>query len=328
MKIVSHSETDHFTKSEKQSLVLLAILFVLGLGYVFQAEASTSRDFEYSPEEEAIISKQMTDSRLDRVYESLELKGQSVFIYNADTHEPLYSRSSDMVMPLASLTKVMTAIVALEHLPEDSVINISQDALRLTGDNGLLVDEKWKRDDLIRFMLITSSNDAARALAFSVGEGNGEGIDPLAYTTRLMNETAERLHLSHTTFLNESGLDVDGEHNGGYSTAREMVELFHHAIVTYPDIFASTSFTSEDFTSLSEAKHTALNTNPYTGSVAGISASKTGFTNISGGNLIISFTNNKDQTTIAVVLGSTFADRFTDIEKVAETTLRFMNQVQ
>lgn len=328
MKIFQNSDSDNLSKSERQSLFILGVTFILASFYVFGNITEASFE-EMTPEQNQYLVNQMTDSKLDEFFENLNLKASSVFIFNSDTNQEIYSKDIEKVMPLASLVKIMTAIVAMENIGQDEIITIPKEALSLAGDNGLLVDEKWGRDDLLRFMLITSSNDATRAVSILLGKKSGLNTEEsIKSFVALMNKKALELNLNNTSFLNESGLDTEDGKNGGYSNSKEIVSLFNYAINTYPDIFSSTSFGSKTFKSVSLADHDAQNTNPNVGLVAGISASKTGFTNISGGNLIVSFKTPQNQTIIANVLGSTFSDRFSDIVKLSDTTLKIINEVQ
>ncbi len=328
MKILQYNQTDEFTKSERQSLAVLFLTLILACSYIFGAKTEASFE-ETSLKTQEELAREMTDTRLNDFFESLDVKASSILIMDSSTKQIIYSKETDRVMPLASLVKIMTAIVAMENIGESETITIPKEALSLTGDNGLLADEKWGRDELLRFMLITSSNDATRALSAHIGQKSGlAGEDSVNNFVTLMNTKAKEFGLSQTTFSNESGLDMPDGRNGGYSTSREIVTLFDYAINTYPDIFSSTSFGSKVFISASNAEHNALNTNPNVGLVAGISASKTGFTNISGGNLIVSFKTPEGKVIIANVLGSTFSERFTDIEKLSSTTLKIINEVQ
>ena len=329
MKIIDSEGGDNLTKSEKQSLGILGLTLVLASFYILGAKAPSYEE-EVTLEQTEFLITQMTDNRIDEFFESLDLRASSVLIVNSDTKQKIYGRETDRVMPLASLVKIMTAVVAMENIGESEIITIPKEALGLTGDNGLLVDEKWGRDELLRFVLITSSNDGARAVAMHLGQKLGQESpeQSVAVFVDLMNKKAKDLGLQNTIFLNESGLDQEDGKNGGYSNSKEIVSLFDYAIKTYPDIFSSTSFGAKTFTSVSMKDHNALNTNPNVGQVLGISASKTGFTNISGGNLIVSFKTPKGETVIVGVLGSTFTERFTDIEKLSSTTLKIINEVQ
>ncbi len=329
MKIVQNNKSDDLTKKEKHSLFLLGLIFILGCFYVLGNRTEAFFE-ELTPEQSQIILSHMTDNRINQFFENLDLKASSVLIRSSDLDENIYAKDTEKVMPLASLVKIMTTIIAIENIDQNEVIKIPKESLGLAGDNGLLVDEKWGRDEFLRFMLITSSNDATRAVSMHVGAKNGfkDSEQSTKYFVDLMNKKATDMGLSNTYFLNESGLDQEDGKNGGYSNVKEIVVLFDYAIKNYPDIFNSTAVESQKFISSSSISHEALNTNPYTKLISGISASKTGFTNISGGNLIVSFVTPENKTIIAGVLGSTFADRFTDIEKLSNTTLKIINEVQ
>jgi len=329
MKIIQNSESKDLTKKEKHSLFLLGLIFILGCFYVLGNKTEASFE-KLTPEQSQILISHMTDNKLSQFFENLNLKASSVLILDSSLEENIYTKDIEKIMPLASLVKIMTTIVAIENIDQDEIVKIPKESLSLAGDNGLLVDEKWGRDEFLRFMLITSSNDATRAISMHVGKKNGLENEKQStdFFVELMNKKAADLGLSNTYFLNESGLDLEDGKNGGYSNVKEIVTLFEYAIKNYPDIFYSTSFQSKNFTSNSLISHEALNTNPYTNLISGISASKTGFTNISGGNLIVSFVTPENKTIIAGVLGSTFTDRFTDIEKLSNTTLKIINEVQ
>jgi len=329
MKIIDSTSGDNLTKSEKQSLGILFFVILLGISYIFGNRVESHAD-ELNPEQVRIMLSEMTDSRLDDFFTSLDLKASSVLIVNSDTGQKIYGKNTERVMPLASIVKIMTAIVAIENIGEFENITIPKEALKLVGDNGLLVDEKWGRDELLRFTLITSSNDATRAISMHVGQKIGAPTEEesVKIFVDLMNKKAKDLGLTNTVFLNESGLDMPDGKNGGYSNAEEVNKLFAYAINKYPDIFYSTSFVSKVFESRSGVSHNAINTNPNVAKVLGISASKTGFTNISGGNLVVSFVTPKNETILVSVLGSTFTDRFTDVERLSGTTLKIINEVQ
>ncbi len=330
MKIFHSSTGDNLTKEEVRYLTILGAVFLLSFFYIFGERVQASENTEISFVNQDTQRREMTDSKVSYFYEGLDVKAKSMVVFDSLQDEPLYEKKPNEVMPLASLVKIMTSVVALENIDENENIQISKSALSQTGDNGLLADEKWDARDLIGFTLITSSNDGARAIATHIGEKLG-GIneeESLKIFIDLMNKKALDLGLNNTVFYNESGLDTSPTLNGGYGTSTEIVKLFNYAISNYPDVFSSTSFNSQSFKSLNNLDHQALNTNQTTGQVAGISASKTGFTNLSGGNLIISFKPSEERTIIVVALGSTFSERFTDIEKLANTTLKIINEVQ
>ena len=101
-------------------------------------------------------------------------------------------------VPLASVTKIIAAIVALEDMPRDTVVRISREALYEEGDSGLYADEKWNLDDLVKFMLVASSNDAAKAIAETY-EKNSLGTDATLVRPEVVGFRTNVGHPSTTT---------------------------------------------------------------------------------------------------------------------------------
>lgn len=250
---------------------------------------------------------------------TLAVGAEAFAIYDMDAEEFVFKRGAEHTMPLASLTKIMSAIVIMEHVPAEHVFTISEEALSEAGDNKLLVDERWNRDELLSFALVESSNDALWEMARETGAIMDPSTnDPMAVFVSAMNTKAEEQKLHGLSFKNPSGLDVGDGTNGGYGTARSIAKLFTYALRTYPDIFAPTREAAPVFHSLN-AEHVAKNTNPFTREIAGLIASKTGFTNISGGNLTVAVQAPDGRRLVLVVLGSTFDARFTDIQTISGT---------
>lgn len=247
----------------------------------------------------------------------LALGAKSFAVYDMDAGKFVYKQNAEAVMPLASLAKVMSAVIILEHVPADYRFTISKDALGEVGDNKLLLDEKWGRDALLGLTLTESSNDAVWQMAYETGLiMSPSAADPVSIFVAAMNEKARELGLSNFEFKNPSGLDVGDGTNGGYGTARSMAKLFAYAVTTYPDVFAGTRELAPAYYSES-AEHVAKNTNPFVTEIPGLLASKTGFTNIAGGNLVVALTEESGRRLAVVVMGSTFDDRFTDVKTIS-----------
>jgi D-alanyl-D-alanine carboxypeptidase len=198
----------------------------------------------------------------------------------------------------------------------------------MEGDSGLYADEKWRLGDLLNLVLIESSNDGAYTVSSSLGEifvktGREEGRK---YFIKMMNEKAKDLGLAQTYFNNESGLDENDFLAGGYGSARDMAFLIGYAVNQYPNIFRNTKYDELKISSLSNLKHNAINTNKTINSIPGVIASKTGYTNLAGGNLAIVFDAGFGNPISVVALGSTFEDRFTDVEKLTTATLEYLSK--
>jgi serine-type D-Ala-D-Ala carboxypeptidase (penicillin-binding protein 5/6) len=129
--------------------------------------------------------------------------------------EVLYERNAERRLPMASITKLMTAIVVLERKRPGEVMTVRETAAAV-GESSvhLRVGEKLRVRDLLAAALIQSANDAAVALAAGTAGDVSEFV-------RLMNLKAQRLGLTHTHFVRPDGLDVPGH----YSSARDVLKL-------------------------------------------------------------------------------------------------------
>ncbi len=258
---------------------------------------------------------------------NLALEARSFAIYDADENNFVYKKNAESVMPLASLAKVMSAIVVMENAPPDKVFQISKESLGQSADHGLLLNEKWTRDELLKFALFVSSNDAVHELALGTGKIiNPETTDPIQVFVSQMNIRASELGLKSLVFKNESGLDITDTENGAYGSARDIAKLFAYAVKTYPEIFSITNNKIATVSSLNKV-HNIDNTNTVVEEIPNITASKTGFTTISGGNLVVATTPDFKSTRIIIVMGSTYDDRFTDMKTLTGAVVQTQNNL-
>lgn len=247
-------------------------------------------------------------------FEHVALRAHAAYVYDAHTKEALFTQNQDVQLPLASLTKMMLALVVYEHVALNAIVTITASDLEQEGDAGLVVGEDWRVGDLIDFMLITSSNDAAAALGRAVTTYTGEA------THVLMNEKAKLLGLSQTYFVNETGLDSNLFLAGAYGSAADMAKLFSTLYHTAPEVFAATLKTERSFTTTSGSNHHARNTNVALPEMPGLVFGKTGFTDLAGGNLAIVFEPEPNRAFVVVVLGSTIEERFSDVVALMHAT--------
>ncbi|MDP4096685.1 D-alanyl-D-alanine carboxypeptidase [Paenibacillus sp. P96] len=132
----------------------------------------------------------------------------------------LYEKQGDQQMRIASLTKIMTAIVAIEHGSLKGEVTVSRKAFAKEGSSLFLkLGEQMKLEDMLYGLMLRSGNDAATAIAEHVG-GSEEGF------VFLMNAKAEELGLNHTHFANPHGLDEEDH----YSTANDLAKLTAYAL--------------------------------------------------------------------------------------------------
>ncbi len=263
----------------------------------------------------------------DDPYERLQLDARSVYVWDSQTGKKLYGKNEYEVLPLASVTKMMMALVAVELLPPNTEISIAPVDLLEEGDTGLLVGEKWALSDLLRFTLVASSNDGASAIASVAGAalmGDASSTDPFANKRlfiKRMNEKAESIGLLNTKFSNESGLDIDSVTAGAYGSARDMARLFEYISRKHPELFTATTYSKIDVRSDSNVVHHVPNTNAGVEEVTGLIGSKTGYTDLAGGNLVVVVDIGVSHPVVIAVLGSTRDGRFTDVNKLIDATV-------
>lgn len=280
----------------------IAIIFLIGLFLLL-----------FTNKEKSILNikeeKQPTD--YSEILNSIEAK--SFFVYDLNNQKVLFAKNEREKLPLASITKLITGFVAMDVLPKTTIIDISKDAIMQEGDSGLIVGEKWKLKDLLDFCLITSSNDGIYAIVSTLNDYEAvNGKDAV----NMMNEKIRNMGLLDTVFINETGLDVDLQMSGAYSSAYDISKILEIIIWKNPEMLLKTNRDIASFTSESGIMHIAKNTNESINNIPGIIASKTGFTDLAGGNLAVMFDAGIMKPIIVVVLGSTIDGRFSDIEKL------------
>ena len=262
-------------------------------------------------------------------FPKVELQAKAAYVYDARNQSVIYAQNENTRMPLASLTKVMTALVAQELSPEYGTVVVSRDALLAQGDSGLHAGERWSLRDLLDFSLITSSNDGMRAVALALGaldrsEANPEEV--INDFVNQMNSKASALDLKNTYYWNETGLDESDVKGGAYGTAKDMSMLMSYIVTYHPEIIEATRQSAATIYSLDELGHEARNTNALAGSIPGLLASKTGYTNTAGGNLTLVFDPELGRPIVVTVLGSTERGRFEDASKLISATLEYISK--
>jgi len=173
-----------------------------------------------------------------------DIEAKAAFVYEVNSGKVLYSKGEELQFPLASITKVMTALVAIENTTSDTLIKIEDESLAQEGDSGLLAGETWKLKDLIDLTLVSSSNDGANAIASA-----GVSFDRDSFMQK-MNNKARELELTQTFFLNESGLDVNESFAGSYGSAKDIASLFSYVLNKHPNLLDATAYKSLDVNSL------------------------------------------------------------------------------
>ncbi len=255
-------------------------------------------------------------------FKEISLEARAVYVYDVVEDRPLYAKNETVPLPLASLTKLMTSAVALDLAPMNTIVTIESASLKEEGDTGLRPGEKWTLGNLVAFTLTTSSNDGAHALASAVTPLLRKSENNISRSfIETMNEKAQRLGLASMSFSDPTGLDKEGGIASGYGSAKEITLLLLYLLKQYPELLETTAYLSPELSSLN-AKHTAVNTNKEVVFIPGLLASKTGFTDLAGGNLTIAFDAGLGHPVIVTVLGSTLEGRFSDVRELRDRSLK------
>ena len=207
---------------------------------------------------------------------------------------------------MASVTKVMTAMIVLDEADLDEVVTVPSMATGVRGSSaGLVAGEQWTVYDLLVAMLVRSGNDAALTLAWHVGDGSTDTF------VQKMNARAAELGMSDTHFTNPNGLD----HADHYSTANDLVTMTV-ASLDYPDIQQIARIKAikmpEDPTGKTRQVY---NTNRLLGTYPGVVGLKTGDTPWAG-KVLLGVSERGSRRIVTVVMGSD--DHFSDTRELVD----------
>lgn len=237
-----------------------------------------------------------------------ELTAKSFLVYDTKNEKVIFSKEPGRILPIASLTKLLTAVVSIENLDPQEVVTITSDAFNANGEGGadFRLQEKFYFKDLLGAMLIKSSNDAALAVAKAVEQKTGENF------AVLMNRQARQIGMGQSHFLDPAGLNDEG-----YSTAGDLLRLVKYS-KNYPEIWSLAGRSSLDTASADgKFKHHFESTNKLWGNLPGLTGGKTGYTDGALGCMIIEENLSEQNTSLVIILlGST--DRFWEIKKISD----------
>lgn len=222
-------------------------------------------------------------------FESPDITAENALLVSSEG-EVFFARDADEPVRIASITKVMTAIVALENAPLDAVVTVDNDAATVGESSaGLLEGDSMDLETALYALMIPSGNDAAIAIAKSVGAllAGVDASDSVAYDTFVaaMNAKAEELGCADTLFTNPHGLDEDEYESDAHSTASDV------------GIMVAAAMEDETFRAVVDAGDTSIqvtaanglarpvnlvSTDELIGVYEGICGVKTGTTNYAG----------------------------------------------
>lgn len=224
----------------------------------------------------------------------------SACLMDADTGRILFAKNAEEERAMASTTKIMTLLVALEQGNWEEEVLISENAARQPDVQlNVCTGEKYKLKDLLFSLMLESHNDAAVAIAEHIG-GSVKGF------AALMNEKAKELSLCHTHFVTPNGLDGEDEGGKHRTTAAELARILSYCITESPQrekFLEITQKRSHTFSDLEgKRQFTCNNHNAFLGMMEGALTGKTGFTGEAGYCYVGALTQN-GKTFVVSLLG-------------------------
>jgi serine-type D-Ala-D-Ala carboxypeptidase (penicillin-binding protein 5/6) len=211
-----------------------------------------------------------------------------------DTGQELYGVNPQRRVAIASATKLMTALVTLEHIHHLSTVFAAPNYYAASTDSqiGLVPGERMSVHDLLLALLLPSADDAAEDLAYNVGHGS------VSRFVGMMNARARQLGLRHTHYSTPSGLDTPGN----YSTAADLVKLASYDI-THSAYFARVVALRSAILKSGNHVRYVVNRNTLVGEVPWIDGVKTGHT-ADAGYVLVASGHRHGMTLVSAVLGT------------------------
>lgn len=216
---------------------------------------------------------------------------KAAVLINGDTGEIIYSHNHEARLPMASTTKIMTALLLCENGELEKEITVTAEMLRVEGSSmGLLAGDKVTLHDLLYGMMLASGNDAANVTAYTLG-GTVDGF------VKMMNDKAAELGLHSTHFDTPSGLDGESH----FTTAYDLSRLAQYALQNEDFAKAAESKSATLCYGNPPYKRTITNHNRLLKTFEGAVGVKTGFTKKSG-RCLVSAAKRDGKFVIAVTL--------------------------
>lgn len=223
-----------------------------------------------------------------------QITAQSGLMFDIDSQKVLFGKEPNKRLPMASLTKVMTAVVALEHKKTNDEYLVNQQDLVGENSMGLTSGEILNLDELLYGLMLASGNDAAETIASNFEGGRSSFIVA-------MNDKAKSLGLTNTHFTNPTGLEGDGNQ---YTTVYDLMVITQFALAHFAEFKQIVSTFDYDIPYSDKHKEFYLeNETNLISSYPGVKGVKDGYTP-EAGLCLITYLDYKDKHFIGVILGS------------------------
>jgi D-alanyl-D-alanine carboxypeptidase len=320
-KVIRQTATSSIPVMPQFFVAVSILLIVFGVTYWGEDTAESAQDDGTSVRVEKTLPVDSSFRTEDRTaFADVSLEAKSAIVWDVREGRVLFNKNADDVRPLASIAKLMTALVVYELLDPEDLVTITREAIAVEGDSGFTEGETFTMQNLADLMLIESSNDGATALASRAGNAAFPTEEGMAVFVSAMNIKSKELGLTRTNFKNSTGLDLSETEAGAEGSARDVAHLMEYLIREYPDAAALTTLGATTIQDTKGTYHLVQNTNERVAGIDGLIASKTGYTVLSGGNLVIAVNAGLNRPIIIAVLGSSTAGRFTDVHTLLAET--------
>ena len=208
------------------------------------------------------------------------LYARSAVLIDADSGRVLFGKNETDILPMASTTKIMTCILALENMKDNQICAVSENAVRQPKVHlGMYEGEKFHLKDLLYSLMLESHNDSAVVIAEAIG-GSVENF------ADMMNEKAAEIGCKDTYFITPNGLDAKDETGIHSTTAKDLSLIMRYCISESPkrkEFLEITRKASYQFSDISGKRtYSCNNHNAFLGMMDGALSGKTGFTNDAG----------------------------------------------
>lgn len=316
------SKNEMKAKNKFPVFIQASLILLLLMGLFFSSLFSNSTEIlgkNDNPQNANLPFLQIDDSAnaTPQKIESVSLIARSAYVWDVKEQRVLFQKDENETLPLASITKLMTALVVYELVPDKTHVTVTKEAASQQSGGTLNAGEVFLAKDLADFALVSSYNSAAYTLADAVGARLGDH-DPVSQFVSGMNIRANELNLPSLKFLNPTGLDISAEEAGAYGTARDVSFLLEYIVKNHPAILEPTKSDKTVLYNTVGGFHEAKNTNNIVNQIPNLIGSKTGYTDLAGGNLTVVLDIGFNHPVIITVLGSTIDGRFSDVSKLIE----------
>ncbi len=253
-----------------------------------------------------------------------KVKAKGAVLIEQESKRILYEQNAEASLPMASTTKIMTCILALEKGNlEDIVITSNRAAKAPPVKLKLKVGEKQRLGDLLYALMLQSDNDVAVAIAEHIG-GSVEAF------CEMMTQKAQSIGAVHTSFKTPNGLDAEGH----YSTAYDMALIGAYALENpeFVKIVTTTNISIPTVKTEGSVRHDLQNKNRFIYSYEGANGIKTGFTN-KAGHCFVGGAKKNEMQLVAAALGSGWGkngktQKYTDVMQMMTYGFKNYEKVQ